>query len=166
MADSQMHKSVDPGRSSRVAEPQLREALLADAENMAAIEHADGWHGRWTSVSFVQELRTAWSHAWVLEAPDATLAGFMVVWRVADEVHLLNIAVDGGWRRRGLGRAMLVALRGWAQTQGSAKILLELRRNNTAALRLYEGCGFIVSGERANYYADTGEDALLMECLL
>ncbi len=149
-----------------VAEVRLRVAVLADAENMAAIEHAEGGHGRWTGASFVQEMRTAWSHAWVLEANDKAVVGFMVVWRVADEVHLLNIAVADGWRRRKLGRLMLGALAVWSQELGLCKILLELRRHNAAALRLYESCGFVVCGQRANYYAGTGEDALLMECLL
>ena len=145
---------------------RLRAARIADAESMAAIEHAEGGHGRWTGESFLQELRTAWSWAWVLEAAGGRVVGFLVVWRVADEAHLLNIAVDTTWRKQGLGRTMLMGLRSWCQEQGLTKILLELRAHNSAALRLYESCGFVTSGQRANYYADTGEDALLMECVV
>jgi ribosomal-protein-alanine N-acetyltransferase len=39
--------------------------------------------------------------------------------------------------------------------------LLEVRKSNEPARRLYEAAGFSVSGERAAYYAD-GEDAVLM----
>jgi ribosomal-protein-alanine N-acetyltransferase len=39
--------------------------------------------------------------------------------------------------------------------------LLEVRKSNEPARRLYEAAGFSVSGERVAYYAD-GEDAVLM----
>jgi len=39
---------------------------------------------------------------------------------------------------------------------------LEVRRGNQTALNLYRKVGFAAWRVRRNYYADTGEDALIM----
>lgn len=143
----------------------LRPADPSDIPTLVAIEHQAGGHGRWQVSTFTEELRTAWSHTWVVQH-EGGIAGFMVVWRVADEVQLLNIAVAQACQGRGFAKHMLNALHQWAQAQHLQKISLELRRSNTVALRLYQRCGFVVVGQRPRYYADTDEDALLMETTL
>ena len=40
--------------------------------------------------------------------------------------------------------------------------ILEVRKSNTEAIKLYEKCGFVVKGIRPLYYTDTHEDALIM----
>jgi ribosomal-protein-alanine N-acetyltransferase len=40
--------------------------------------------------------------------------------------------------------------------------MLEVRRSNLAAQKLYESMGFAVTGIRKGYYSDDGEDAFLM----
>jgi ribosomal-protein-alanine N-acetyltransferase len=46
-----------------------------------------------------------------------------------------------------------------AQLEG---VTLEVRTSNTAAQELYRRFGFVPGGIRRNYYADVGEDALIM----
>ena len=41
-------------------------------------------------------------------------------------------------------------------------VLLEVRRSNRPALRLYRGLGFTTMGVRPGYYGDNGEDAIEM----
>jgi [ribosomal protein S18]-alanine N-acetyltransferase len=43
-----------------------------------------------------------------------------------------------------------------------ARITLEVRPTNEAALRLYESLGFSAAGRRPRYYQDNGEDAVIM----
>jgi ribosomal-protein-alanine N-acetyltransferase len=52
----------------------------------------------------------------------------------------------------------------WARELAAHEIWLEVRESNARALRLYEECGFLVTGRRAGYYADPAEDAVLMRC--
>ena len=145
---------------------QLRRALASDLPTLAAMEAQE--HARWDHAAFVHEMHTAWSEVWVLEASAQPgerpfLLGFMVVWRVADEAQLLNIAVAQGQRRRGHAAFMLLALEEQARRAGLSRIVLEVRRSNEAAQQLYRQRGFTGVGVRPNYYPDTGEDAILME---
>lgn len=125
-------------------------------------------HARWDHAAFISELQTAWSRVSVLESPSqpgelATLLGFMVVWWIADEAQLLNIAVCQRHRRQGHAAFMLQALEEQARRAGSSRIVLEVRRDNGAARQLYRRRGFTEVGVRPNYYPDTREDAILME---
>jgi len=45
-------------------------------------------------------------------------------------------------------------------------VLLEVRRSNQAAIRLYRSFGFSVAGLRRAYYSLDGEDALEMVLVL
>lgn len=79
------------------------------------------------------------------------------------ELEILNLAVAPAMRRQGLGRRLLsLALQAGCK-MGMQKAILEVREGNRAALALYRACGFIQSGRRRRYYADTGEDALVLE---
>jgi dihydroorotate dehydrogenase electron transfer subunit len=78
-----------------------------------------------------------------------------------DELHVLDVLVHPDARRRAMGGALLDAALARARGLGHARVLLELRADNTAALGLYRGRGFVVVGRRTRYYPD-GQDAILM----
>jgi [ribosomal protein S18]-alanine N-acetyltransferase len=90
------------------------------------------------------------------------LAGYIVGRLGADELHINNVAVRDNYRRRGLGRALLQRLLAAGKHHGVAHAFLELRAGNSAALALYEGCGFQVTARRRKYYIEPVEDALVM----
>jgi [ribosomal protein S18]-alanine N-acetyltransferase len=100
-------------------------------------------------------LRVARSHS------SGEAIGYVLFWHVTDEIHLLNVAVDPQARRQGVGRALTNEVIGYARTNECAKILLEVRRGNSAAIRLYESLGFSEFNVRARYYSD-GEDGVEM----
>ncbi|MBO0767791.1 MAG: ribosomal protein S18-alanine N-acetyltransferase [Solirubrobacterales bacterium] len=86
--------------------------------------------------------------------------GYLICARYDEAYHLMNIAVDPDQRRHGIGRALIDAM--LAQTGQDANITLEVRVSNAPAIALYEAYGFRSVGMRPRYYADTGEDALIM----
>lgn len=90
--------------------------------------------------------------------------GYLMAWRVVDQLHILNIATDPDCQRRGLGTALLQAAARRAAAEGMVEVTLEVRRSNAAARAFYEGHGFREVGVRPRYYADNGEDALVMTC--
>ena len=92
----------------------------------------------------------------------APMAGYVIFWRVADEIHLHNIAVRPEFRRCGIASRLLDRVIRQGRAEGARLMTLEVRRSNIAAQKLYERFGFSVRGVRRGYYTDTGEDALVM----
>lgn len=102
-------------------------------------------------------------HSLLLVATDGErVVGFVIVWLILDEVHILNVAVEPGLRRRGIARMLLGELLGRAAARGFSLSTLEVRVGNTPAIELYRGLGFRTVGRRRRYYSD-GEDALIMD---
>lgn len=93
---------------------------------------------------------------------EGALLGFGVVRLLADEAHVLTLAVLPTVRGRGIGGALLAALREAAVGLGARTLTLEVREHNAPAIRLYRSAGLREVGRRRRYYQDTGEDALLM----
>ena len=93
--------------------------------------------------------------------PGKPVAGYVVYWRVADEMHLHNIAVRKDQRRKRVAFFLLREAIRASQSEGARWVTLEVRRSNLPAQNLYEKFGFSVKGVRPGYYSDTGEDALI-----
>lgn len=112
---------------------------------------------------FAKEAAKPWSRLWVARPQKhAAPIGFLVSWHVADELHVLSVAVVDAARRRGIGRALMEAALDYSRSNAVRLVLLEVRRTNRAAIRLYRSLSFSAMGVRPKYYADTGEDAVEM----
>ena len=108
-----------------------------------------------------EELARPWARVRVARGDGGAVIGYSLYWHVADELHLLNVAVAPSERRRGIGRALMHELFEYATQHGARRVLLEVRKTNVAAIRLYESLGFEHLRVRTRYY-DDGEDALEM----
>ncbi|UQA62314.1 GNAT family N-acetyltransferase [Polyangium aurulentum] len=117
------------------------------------------------SFSPLEELSRAWARVWIARAGEGEPVGFLVAWHVADELHVLNVASASAARRRGIGSALVREAIAYAVESRVRLVLLEVRRSNTPAIRLYRKFAFHTSGLRAGYYAD-GEDAVEMALAL
>ena len=91
-----------------------------------------------------------------------TLAGYIVARIGANELHINNVAVRERYRRQGIGLNLLDRILEEGRRRGVAAAFLELRAGNTAALSLYEKCGFSLTSRRKRYYSEPPEDALVM----
>jgi ribosomal-protein-alanine N-acetyltransferase len=89
------------------------------------------------------------------------LVAYLICSRYDTVWHIMNIAVDLDYQRRGLATAMLAELYGRVGDP-EARFTLEVRRSNAVAIHLYEREGFRAAGMRRRYYQDNGEDALVM----
>ena len=115
----------------------------------------------WTEEDFLTLLSR--DYAVTLVAGDGgAVAGYGCAVSVADEAEILNLAVDGGMRRRGVGRELLGRLVKAVSDRGARRIYLEVRESNAAARALYSSFGFAEVGARRNYYRLPVEDAILM----
>jgi ribosomal-protein-alanine N-acetyltransferase len=115
----------------------------------------------WARQVFVEELAREFSHVVVIRDAEALVA-FIVYWIVRDELHVLNLATDPAVRRRGHAARLVEHAIAAARRAGGTSVLLEVRRSNRAAIRLYRKYGFRPIGVRAGYYAEEHEDAIVM----
>ncbi len=138
----------------------LRPAHAQDVERMASIEAAC-FSDPWPASAFDSLLE---SHTTLVTAAtiDDALVGYSVVFQVADEAELANIAVDSSVRRRGVARALLGALLVRAESDGVLTMFLEVRESNVAARSLYAEFGFTGMTRRRGYYRHPDEDALVL----
>lgn len=91
-----------------------------------------------------------------------TVAGYLVGWIVADQVHIANIAVAAGHRRRGAGILMMNWLLEESVRRGCVSSSLEVRESNLAARAMYTRLGYRAVAIRKAYYSNPREDAVVM----
>jgi ribosomal-protein-alanine N-acetyltransferase len=90
------------------------------------------------------------------------LVGFVGLWFMAGEAHIVSIAVRESYRRKGLGELLLIGALEIGMKRGQQVVTLEARVSNDAAKTLYLKYGFEEVGTRRRYYSDNGEDAVIM----
>jgi len=64
-----------------------------------------------------------------------------------------DLAVDRGFRRRGVARGLLAEADTWSHAKGLAGLFAETQTNNVDACRFYEACGFVLAGFDRLLYA-------------
>ncbi len=138
---------------------QIRRLTYADLPQIVAIERRT-FPAPWSLAMFVLELSKPGGVCLVATDEDL-IRGYCICSRFDTVWHLMDIAVDGEQRRRGIGSALVRALLDRLPGPGE-QVTLEVRPSNLAALALYEGFGFKAAGVRRRYYADNGEDAVIM----
>ena len=140
---------------------------IVDMERRACSHPAHAW-----SAENYRSSLAAGYWAQVLQLPGETRpVGVLVAMQGVDEVHLLNVAVDGLRHGQGLASQLMQALREWALTCAAEAIWLEVRPSNTRARAIYQGWGFADVSRRRAYYpaVETGagrEDAWVMRLAL
>ena len=154
---------------SEIAEPQaigeeaeslaIRRLAYADLPGVLSIERR-AFVTPWSMAMFVLELSKSSGICLAAHSGDE-LRGYLVCSRYADMWHLMNVAVDPGWRRHGIATSLIGHLLG--EIEGTDKLMLEVRGSNQGAIAMYRRFGFEPVGHRRRYYQDNGEDALVME---
>jgi [ribosomal protein S18]-alanine N-acetyltransferase len=140
--------------------------LRATASDLDAIEEIErlSFPAPWPRAAFADELDRPWARLEVLrEAATGRTLGFCNYWLVADELHILNVAVHPDARRRGHAARLLEHMLAAGREAHARVASLEVRVSNQAATALYRKRGFREVGLRPKYYANDGEDALLMD---
>ena len=153
---------------------EIRDAIARDLAGIGEIERM-AYATPWSLKSFERELTLPFSKILVANLKSRTapsdgaasegLVGFLCRWLVADECHILNIAVHPEYRRRGVGLLLLNTTIAEAVAKQASCVTLEVRRANVAARQLYRKLKFEERRLRKHYYGP-GEDAIVMELQL
>jgi ribosomal-protein-alanine N-acetyltransferase len=137
----------------------------ADIDAVLSIE-SFSFQRPWGRRSFISELGLPGAESLAVRHPEPgghpRIVAYIFVRLVADEMHILKIAVAPAWRCQGIATALMQKSLELAGTRSCRVAYLEVRSANTAAIMLYRKLGFCEIGKRTNYYSETGEDALVM----
>ena len=139
---------------------EIRPLGLSDLGAIDAIEQR-AYRTPWSRSMFASELAKGSSiclGAWEGDR----LVGYCVNSRYVDAWHIMNVAVDPDFQRRGIATRLLERLFELTRDDQRRGYTLEVRVSNTDAIELYERLGFVRQGIRRAYYTDNREDALIM----
>jgi ribosomal-protein-alanine N-acetyltransferase len=139
---------------------EIRNLSLGDLARIEEIEQR-AYRTPWSRSMFGSELAKATSIC--LGAFEGErLVGYIVNSRYVDAWHVMNVAVDPEYQRRGIATQLLERVFELTTADDGRGYTLEVRVSNTDAIRLYEKLGFERHGMRRGYYTDNREDALIM----
>jgi ribosomal-protein-alanine acetyltransferase len=138
----------------------IRSAVPADAASLVAIERR-AFSDPWSEASFREALTSPWTFGLVAEGSRG-VAGYLIGRDVAGTGEVLNLAVAPELRRRGVGGALLQAGLAALRRRRVDEVFLEVRESNHSAQALYLAYGFRPVGQRAAYYRNPKEDALVL----
>jgi len=126
------------------------------AEDIADL-HARLFDPPWDAENIAQLIEHPAAAAFVAQVREPkTLVGFVIGQIAADEAEILSVGVAPQWQRRGIARRMIEGLVRAAQRAEVRRLYLEVAADNTPALKLYKGLGFVAAGRRKAYYRRPG----------
>ena len=140
---------------------KIEEMVESDLEEILAIEKksfADPWSRR----LFRETLAYPHSVNFVLRGPDNAVLGYINFYIIAEEAHMLNLAIHPDWRKKGFAARLLAYSLDHLRYRNAPHVFLEVREGNRDAIELYSSFGFQAIGKRKRYYVETNEDALVM----
>ena len=139
---------------------EIRRLSIGDLPEIEEIERR-AYKTPWSRSMFASELAKGTSICLGAFEGDQ-IVGYIVNSRYVDAWHVMNVAVDPDYQRRGIATRLLERLFELTDEDDGRGYTLEVRVSNREAIRLYEKLGFERHGIRRGYYTDNREDALIM----
>lgn len=136
---------------------QMSEAHVSAVAELEKICFSDPWSEK----SVASELENLLS-VWLVALDGSQVAGYVGSQTVCGETDMMNVAVDPGYRRRGIAEGLILTLLDVLKEKQSHSLTLEVRQSNEPAKCLYEKLGFEQVGLRKNYYRNPKENALIL----
>ena len=138
----------------------FREMAPGDAEQVEMVEKAC-FAIPWSRQSFWEEAANE-NTLYLLALDGEEVIGYAGTWILAGEAQVTNVAILPEYRGQGVGTSLMKELVRRVRERGAAAMTLEVRPSNVPALALYRKFGMKEAGRRKGYYADNGEDAIIM----
>jgi ribosomal-protein-alanine N-acetyltransferase len=136
----------------------IRAFSYTDLPQVLAIERR-AFTSPWSVSMFVLELSKP-SGIYLAAVKGTEIVGYVICASYVEAYHVMTLAVAPEHRREGVASILLDAV--IERAGEDASYTLEVRVSNTGAIALYERYGFRAVGTRPHYYADNGEDAVIM----
>jgi len=144
-----------------MAEVTIRQATVNDIDDIYEIERLC-FPDPWSKDALYYEFEENPRAFYIVAELDSQVVGYAGLWWIANEGHITNVAVRPGFRNRKIAEGIMSVLIDFTLQEGIRHYTLEVRPSNQPAINLYSKFGFEVEGRRKAYYANNGEDALIM----
>jgi len=133
----------------------IRPAALSDLNALARLEQRCFDTDRIARRQWRHLLAKAHSDTLVAEEEESLQGYVLVLYNRATSVaRLYSIAVEADARGKGLGKRLVKAAEAAAREEGRVYMRLEIRRDNSSSLGLFEGLGYRRFGLLDDYYED------------
>ena len=88
--------------------------------------------------------------------------GYGGMWLKLRQAHITTLAVDEAYRKKGIAISLILKLLKEAIKAKAGHAILEVKKTNLPAQKLYKKLGFKVLGTRKNYYIEDRDDGVVM----
>jgi len=145
----------------------IRRMDFNDVDQVNTIEQS-GHLAPWTKKILSDCILVGYQCYVILPENSPVIRGYVIYRCKLTICHILNLCVAPHYQNQGFGKLLLEFLLTSLENTGVDCIHLEVRPSNTAAIKLYEGLGFIRDSIKKDYYNDEAgcEDALVLKKLL
>lgn len=147
---------------------RIRKVRPGDIRRIIEIERSWPHLSHWSEDSYYRLVNDeGFTASFLAEVDDEfgkpVIAGFVIFHVSGTNSEVYNIAVDARHARTGIGHQLMNTVMIESQSRYATRVLLEVRKSNSPAIRFYEKFGFTILGERKDYYSNPVEDAYVME---
>jgi len=115
----------------------------------------------WSEEQFLNEIYNKYALSKVAVF-DGEVIGYICANYLLHESHILTLAVDPDFRRRGVATKLMNEATRELKKKGCVFMYLKVRVSNAGAQKFYELFGFKAETVRKKYYGNPDENALLM----
>lgn len=142
---------------------KIRDVKLEDLDAIHNIDAVSFGSHCWSKDVFKTEIKNSYSKYYVctLINPKETILGYIGLWNILDECHIVTLAVSPLYRRKHVADILLYNSIHQCVKINMKWLTLEVRASNIPAINLYKKYGFSQLGIRKKYYQDNNEDGLI-----
>lgn len=114
-------------------------------------------------IELLTMLQSLYPELFLVAEHDGRVVGYVSgLIRTDGSGHIVSLCVDPEYRRKGIGRQLMIEIEDLMKKLFNVCIYrLEVRVSNSIAIQLYESIGYRIQARMSRYYSN-GEDAYLM----
>jgi ribosomal-protein-alanine N-acetyltransferase len=116
----------------------------------------------WPASLFFCEVNLNPSGIYFVAIKYGKVIGYAGMWLKMRQSHITTLVVDENYRGKGIGLYLVIKLIREAIKYKASHSILEVKKSNTVAIKLYKKLGYKEIGIRKNYYMEDKEDAVVM----
>lgn len=147
-------------------QPIIRDAASEDIAYIAELEKVCFPEDPWSYDSIANDISNNDNAFYIVaereKGTEKEIVGYVGVWKVVDECHIMNVAVEPSNRRQNIGDDLISSMIDITKQLGVNSWTLEVRADNEPAIKLYKKHGFKEAGLRKGYYEYDHMDAIIM----